>query len=75
MSGVLYGLFGYIWMKSRYEPQSGFMISSNTVIWMVGWFFLCLTGYLGNIANVVHGAGLVVGMIVGRFPSLWRSMR
>ncbi|HET6327095.1 MAG TPA: rhomboid family intramembrane serine protease [Planctomycetaceae bacterium] len=75
MSGVLYGLFGYIWMKSRYEPQSGFMISSNTVIWMVGWFFLCLTGYLGNIANVVHGAGLVVGMIVGRFPSLWQSMR
>jgi GlpG protein len=75
MSGVLYGLFGYIWMKSRYEPQSGFMISRDAVIWMVGWFFLCLTGYLGSIANVVHGAGLVVGIIAGRLPSLLRSMR
>jgi GlpG protein len=75
MSGVLYGLFGYIWMKSRYEPESGFMISPNSVFIMVGWFFLCMTGYLGSIANVVHGAGLAVGIIVGRFPSLWRSLR
>jgi GlpG protein len=75
MSGVVYGLFGYIWMKSRYEPQSGLMISPNTVIWIMGWFFLCLTGRMGNIANVVHGAGLVVGIIAGGWPSLWRSMR
>jgi GlpG protein len=75
MSGVVYGLFGYIWMKSLYEPQSGFMISRDSVVWMVGWFFLCMTGWIGDIANVVHGAGLVVGMIAGRLPSLWRSLR
>jgi GlpG protein len=75
MSGVLYGLFGYIWMKSRYEPQSGFMISPDSVVIMIGWFFLCMTGWIGSIANVVHGAGLAVGIIVGRFPSLWRSLR
>ncbi len=38
MSGVLYGLFGYVWMKSRYEPSSGFYVTPNTVMWMVGWF-------------------------------------
>jgi GlpG protein len=75
MSGVVYGLFGYIWMKSRYEPQSGFMITRDSVFWMVGWFFLCMTGWMGSIANVVHGAGLAVGIIVGRLPSLWRSLR
>jgi GlpG protein len=79
MSGVLYGLFGYVWMKSRYEPQAGFMISRDVVFWMVGWFFVCLSGvfadYIGNVANVVHGVGLVVGMIVGRLPSLWRNLR
>jgi GlpG protein len=75
MSGVVYGLFGYVWMKSRYEPESGFMISPNSVVIIIGWFFLCMTGYVGSIANVVHGAGLAVGIIIGRFPSLWRSMR
>jgi GlpG protein len=75
MSGVVYGLFGYVWMKSRYEPESGFMISPNSVVIIIGWFFLCMTGWVGSIANVVHGAGLAVGIIIGRFPSLWRSMR
>jgi GlpG protein len=75
MSGVLYGLFGYIWMKSRYEPESGFMISPNSVFIMIGWFFLCMTGYVGSIANAAHGAGLALGIIVGRFSSLWRSLR
>ena len=75
MSGVVYGMFGYIWMKSRYEPQSGFMITRESVFWMVGWFFLCMTGWMGSIANVVHGAGLAGGFIIGRLPSRWRSLR
>jgi GlpG protein len=76
MSGVVYGLFGYIWMKSRYEPQSGFMISRDSVIFIVGWLFLCMTPWLGiPVANAAHVGGLVVGIVVGRFPSLWRSMR
>jgi GlpG protein len=75
MSGVVYGLFGYIWMKSRYEPQVGFLITQSSVIWMVGWFFLCVAGVIPHVANIVHGVGLVVGIIVGRLPSLWRSLR
>jgi GlpG protein len=75
MSGVVYGLFGYVWMKSRYEPGSGFYIPPNSVIWMVGWFFLCLFGVIGQIANVVHAVGFAVGIILGRWPSLWRSLR
>ena len=75
MSGVVYGLFGYIWMKSRYEPGSGFYLTPNTVTWMIGWFILCMTGVVGPIANYAHGGGLVVGIILGRWPSLWRSLR
>jgi GlpG protein len=73
MSGVLYGLFGYAWMKSRFEPQLGLIISSNTVIVLVGWFFLCMTGTVGPVANVAHGAGLLVGLVVGIAPVLWRT--
>jgi GlpG protein len=75
MSGVVYGLFGYIWMKSRYEPGSGFYVTQNTVVWMVGWFLMCLFGVIPGIANAVHTAGFVVGIILGRWPSLWRSLR
>jgi GlpG protein len=77
MSGVVYGLFGYIWMKSRYEPGSGFYVAPNTVIWMVGWFVMCLLQIIPGavIANAVHTAGLVMGIILGRLPSLWRSLR
>lgn len=75
MSGVLYGLFGYVWMKSRYEPGSGFYVTPNTVIWMVGWFVMCLFHIIPGVANAVHGVGFAVGIILGRWPSLWQSLR
>ena len=29
MSGVVYALFGYIWMKSYYEPEQGLLHASQ----------------------------------------------
>jgi GlpG protein len=75
MSGVLYGLFGYAWMKSRYEPGLGLYVSPNTVFIMMAWFFLCLAGWVGNIANMAHAAGLGVGILIGYAPHLLRSLR
>ena len=77
MSGVVYGLFGYVWMKSRYEPGSGFHVPPNTVIWMVGWYVMCLLQLIPgvSVANAVHTVGFAVGIILGRWPSLWRSLR
>jgi GlpG protein len=69
MSGVVYGLFGYVWMKSWYERGSGFFVTQNMVFWMIGWYVLCLTGWVGPIANGAHGFGLLTGVILGR----WRS--
>jgi GlpG protein len=69
MSGVVYGLFGYVWMKSWYERSSGFFVTQNMVFWMIGWYVVCLTGYIGPVANAAHGFGLLVGVILGR----WRS--
>jgi GlpG protein len=75
MSGVLYGLFGYLWMKSRYEPSTEFYVTQGMVIWMIGWSVMCMAGILGPIGNAAHTAGLIVGIILGRWPSLWRSLR
>ena len=65
MSGVVFGLLGYIWIRSRFDPRSGLQITKHTVIFMMIWFFLCLSGRIGNIANTAHGVGLVVGMLWG----------
>jgi len=65
MSGVVYGLFGYVWMRSKFDPASGLRVDSNTVMWMIGWFVVCLTGVIGPVANFAHGVGLAVGMVWG----------
>jgi GlpG protein len=75
MSGVIYGLFGYIWMKARFQPESGFYIQSQAVIFLIGWFFLCMTGWVGPIANGAHVGGLLAGMLIGYIPTLWRTGR
>ncbi|MHC4945345.1 MAG: rhomboid family intramembrane serine protease, partial [Planctomycetota bacterium] len=65
MSGVVYGLLGYIWVRGRYDPSSGLFLH-NFIAWMMGiWFFLCLFGFVGNIANTAHAVGLVLGLAWG----------
>ncbi len=65
LSGVVYGMFGYMWMKSKYDPQSSFFVPPNMVFILIGWFFLCMTGFVGPIANMAHGFGLGTGMAIG----------
>jgi len=66
MSGVVYGLFGYIWIKGRFDPTAGFRVPTQTVVIMIGWLVLCFTGALGNnIGNAAHLIGLVVGAAWG----------
>jgi GlpG protein len=72
MSGVVYGLFGFVWMRSQFEPGSGFILPQSTTIILVGWLFLCMTGVIGNVANVAHLVGLIVGMTMGYLPTLWK---
>ncbi|MCA8999931.1 MAG: rhomboid family intramembrane serine protease [Planctomycetaceae bacterium] len=71
MSGVGYGLFGYIWMRSRFFPWDGFALDSQTVTLWLMFFLLCLTGLLGPIANAAHFGGLVMGMAIGYAPKLY----
>lgn len=65
MSGVIYGLFGYVWMKGKYSPGCGMGINQQTVTWMLVWFALCFTGLLGHIGNGAHAFGLAVGVAWG----------
>jgi GlpG protein len=75
MSGVVYGLFGYCWMKGRLQPQDQIGVSDSTVIIMILWLVACMTGYLGAVANAAHVAGLVVGVVIGAMPTWWRKVK
>ncbi len=75
MSGVVFGLFGYIWIKGRIDPASGFFLPRNTVILMMVWFFLCMTGLVGNIANMAHGVGLITGFALAYGSMLQKRLR
>ena len=61
MSGVVYALFAYIWISAKYNLRSGYYMSNQIVLWMVGWFVLCFTGLLGPVANYGHLGGLLAG--------------
>jgi GlpG protein len=64
MSGVVYGLLGFIWMKGKYDPNSGFFLHPTTVAMMLIWLCFGFTGIM-PIANGAHTVGLVAGMIWG----------
>lgn len=75
MSGVVYGLLGYIWMKGKFDPSSGLFLQQQTVFIMLIWFFVCWFGWVPNIANYAHTGGLVVGMAWGLISSFWAKRR
>lgn len=65
MSGVIYGLLGFVWMQGKHNPRFGFVLNKGTVGMMLIWFVLCWTGLLGPIANWAHTAGLLIGTAWG----------
>lgn len=71
-SGVNYALFGYVWMKSRFDPAAGLFIGERDVFLMLVWFVVCFTGWVGPIANGAHAGGLVAGVSLGYLPRLLR---
>ncbi len=65
MSGVVYALFGYIWMKGQNEPEQGMILHPSTIQTMLFWLVLCMMGFVGNVANAAHVVGVAVGIVCG----------
>ena len=72
MSGVVYGLFGYVWIRGKLDPGSGLFMHKSTVTMMLIWLVLCFTGLLGPVANLAHVFGLLIGMAAGYSVTLLR---
>lgn len=65
MSGVNYGLFGFLWMMGKFGRDQTWQLNPQTVQLMLMWMVLCFTGMLGPIANGAHVGGLVIGALLG----------
>ena len=75
MSGVVYGLFGYIWVKILAGLSNEYFLSDFTVFIMLFFLVLGFVGALdsmvgGGVANGAHLGGLLAGMAMGYVPAL-----
>ena len=64
MSGVVYGIFGYMWIRLKIEPGVGYLLSEGTVFLMMFVLVLGFAGILHGIANWAHVGGLLAGMAI-----------
>ena len=69
MSGVVYGLFAFIWIRGRLDPSFPYRMPQQLVTFMLIWLGLGFTGWVGPIANWVHTGGLLVGAVWGVISS------
>jgi len=79
ISGVVFGLLGYLWMKTTYEPDSGMFVSGSTVAILLIWMILGFAGVLDqmfgiHIANLSHGVGFIAGLGLGYWPQIRRRL-
>ena len=76
MSGVVYGLFGYIWISMTVDPGIGLFLRKETVVFLFGWLFLGMAGVFEQmdiyIANWAHGGGLIAGVALALVAVAWR---
>lgn len=75
MSGVVYGLLGYVWAQGRFNPFARLQLNQNVMIMMMIWFALCWTGMLGPVANMAHTGGLLMGLLWGWLEAVTQKRR
>ena len=68
LSGIGYGLFGFLWVLSRNDSRFTDAVTRQVVLLFVVWFLLCIALTLADVwqvGNVAHGAGAVLGCVLG----------
>lgn len=66
LSGVVYGLFGFLWVAKAQNPSFGKVVSKNLIMVMMGWLLFCFAlTYAYPIGNAAHIGGLLAGALIG----------
>ena len=75
MSGVVYALFGYVWLQGVTNKHFALKLPNNIVYFMLGWLLICWSGILEklfdlHVANTAHTAGLASGAVLALIVTL-----
>ncbi|CCP04743.1 Protein of glp regulon [Erwinia amylovora Ea644] len=63
LSGVVYALMGYSWLRGERDPDSGIFLPRGLMAFAVLWLLVGWFGWFGlSIANAAHVTGLLVGL-------------
>lgn len=65
MSGVVYGLFAYIWMWQLFDPGKGLGLPVSLIIFMLLSLVIMTALGLSMIANAAHVGGFLCGILYG----------
>ena len=66
LSGVVFGMFGFILVKQMTDSTSGFFLPQSTIMILLIYLVFCMTPIASevfnlNVANWAHGIGFIVG--------------
>lgn len=75
MSGVVYGLLGYLWIYGKVNPAAGYGLRREIVFLMLAWMVICFVGLADIVANQAHLFGLLSGCALGAIVGWWRRGR
>jgi GlpG protein len=70
MSGVVYGLFGYLWIRGKRDAAFAGLISPMTSGLLLIFLATGVFGLVGPTANAAHFSGLLTGMALGGLAAL-----
>ncbi len=68
LSGVVYGLFGFLWVLSRADRKLVDAVDAQTSFVFILWFFVCIATTITKVwvvANVAHAVGWLLGLLAG----------
>ena len=80
MSGVVYGLLGFVWVRMVRHPNEGLRVHQQTIVILMIWLVLGFTEVLRdffnlNIANYAHLSGLLAGAGIAAALPAWAKKR
>jgi GlpG protein len=70
MSGVVFGLFSYIWMWQLIDPRKGLALPKSLIWFMIASLAIMTILNLRIIANEAHMGGFIAGIVFGAVAAL-----